>query len=132
VLGLLTDRLAHANRDQQKAILFNLWRFHGRKSEVAAIYRRFLDHPDSELRYDALELLAAVAEPDEMQKDRCHALADANRPVRLLALKGLVENPGRLPAAAIDRLEKLQRDPDPAVRAAAVALCRRPEPVPRR
>jgi hypothetical protein len=51
--------------------------------------------------------------------------------VRLLALKGLAENTGALPAAAVARLEELQRDPDPAVRAAALALRRRPEPDPR-
>ena len=128
VLGLLADRLEHAGLDQQKSILFNLWRFHGRRREVAAIYRRFLDHPDAELRHDALELMAAAAEPDALQQARCHALGDASSHVRLLALKGLAESPDRLPAAAVERLEALKRDPDPAVRAAAAAL--RPPPAP--
>lgn len=131
VLSLLEDRLIHAQREQQKTILFNLWRFDARRRQVGAIYRRFLDHPDAELRHDALELLALVAEPDLLQNARCHALGDASARVRLLALKGLAENTGALPAAAVARLEELQRDPDPAVRAAALALRRRPEPDPR-
>ncbi|MFO7497136.1 MAG: HEAT repeat domain-containing protein [Desulfobacterales bacterium] len=125
VLCLLEDRLTHGRREQQKAILFNLWRFDARRRQVGAIYRRFLDHPDAELRYDALELLATMAEPDLLQNARCHALGDASARVRLLALRGLAENTGRLPAAAVARLADLQRDPDPAVRATALALRRR-------
>lgn len=121
-LKLLEDRLNHGPPAQQKTILFNLWRFDARRRQVAAIYRRFLDHPEAELRHDALELLAAVAEPELLIDARCHALEDASARVRLLALGGLAETAGRLPATAIARLQDLQRDPDPAVRAAAFAF----------
>ena len=121
-LGLLEDRLTHGPPAQQKTILFNLWRFDARREQVAAIYRRFLDHPEAELRHDALELLASVAEPGLLQDARCHALNDASARVRLLALQGLAQTPGRLPATAVARLGDLQRDPHPAVRTAALGL----------
>ncbi|MGD8541238.1 MAG: HEAT repeat domain-containing protein [Desulfobacteraceae bacterium] len=130
-LKLLEDRLTHGPPAQQKTILFNLWRFEARRGQVAAIYRRFLDHSEAELRHDALELLAAVAEPELLQDARCHALGDASARVRLLALTGLAQTPGRLPPEAIARLKDLQRDPHPAVRAAALALERRSRGAPR-
>jgi HEAT repeat protein len=131
VLKLLEDRLTHGPRAQQKTILFNLWRFEARRGQVAAIYRRFLDHSEPELRHDALELLATVAEPELLQDARCHALGDASARVRLLALTGLAQTPGRLPPRATARLKELQRDPHPAVRAAALALDRRSQGAPR-
>ncbi len=130
-LKLLEDRLSHGPPAQQKTILFNLWRFEARRGQVAAIYRRFLDHSEAELRHDALELLASVAEPELLQDARCHALGDASARVRLLALTGLAQTPGRLPPRAIARLKDLQRDPHPAVRAAALALDRRSQGAPR-
>ncbi|MCP4689130.1 MAG: HEAT repeat domain-containing protein, partial [Desulfobacterales bacterium] len=43
LLHLLLERLEDGPLEQKRCILFNLWRFHTRKEEAAAVYARFLE-----------------------------------------------------------------------------------------
>lgn len=127
---LLIERLAHGSHDQQRTILYNLYRFSSRKKEVVEIYLRYLRHPDGDLRYDALAVFDAVADPRDHLQAYGNCLQDREARIRELALVRL----GRVDALALAGLQPLVRslvqDPQPQVRQAAIKLLRHMEPMP--
>ncbi len=91
LMGLLADRIEKGSFEQQRAILFNLWRFRDRQEEVAAIYRRVLEEGDPALRRDVLALLGQLGQrPENIALYRAF-LEDENPGVRALALERLFE-----------------------------------------
>lgn len=94
ILHLLVDRLEHGPMQQKRIILFNLWRFSSKKEEVTEIYRKYLDHESSELRFDALVCLGRVTDVRQYVEIYRKCLKDKEERVRELALKRLTEEGG--------------------------------------
>jgi HEAT repeat protein len=94
ILHLLVDRLEHGPMQQKRIILFNLWRFSSKKEEVTEIYRKYLDHESSELRFDALVCLGRVTDVRQYVKIYRKCLRDKDERVRELALKRLADEGG--------------------------------------
>jgi len=120
ILNLLLERLAHGPLDQQRTILYNLWRFYSRRDEVVAVYRQYLEHPDEDLRFDALLLLGPVAGVEECLAVYRRCLFDRSPRIRRLALESLLAlTAAQLEGIRLD-IEKLLSDPDREVKRLAV------------
>lgn len=89
--NLLLDRLKHSGIEQQRAILFNLWRFSGKESDAASVYARYLVHKNPDLRFNALVLLSLVANVRDYLDLYKRCLKDKDSRIRRLAIKGLGE-----------------------------------------
>jgi HEAT repeat protein len=127
ILDLLLDRLTHGSVDQQRTILFNLWRFYSRREQVLAVYRDYLGHPDPGLRLDALVLMSTVSETADEVVHYLELLQDDQERIRELALERLEDlPPGRL-AAVVEHVRPLLSDPSAKVRQTAVRLLARVE-----
>ena len=127
ILDLLFDRLTHGSVDQQRAILFNLWRFYNRREQVLAVYRDYLRHPDPALRLDALVLLGTVGETVEEVDRYLELLQDGQERIRELALERLEELPPERLATIAELVRPLLSDPSAKVQQAAVRLLARVE-----
>lgn len=127
IIDLLFDRLVHGSLDQQRAILFNLWRFYSHRGQVLAVYRDYLRHRDPALRLDALVLLGTVSETvDEVERYR-ELLQDDQERIRQLALERLEDLPPAQLATVAEHVRPLLADPSAKVRQAAVRLLARVE-----
>jgi HEAT repeat protein len=116
ILNLLIERLDNGPLDQKRSILYNLWRFYSRQDEVIDVYVKYLDHPDEELRYDALVLLGPVVATEALLETYGRCLHDPNPRVRRLALKRLADVDVRRLTALRNAFEELLNDPDPEVK----------------
>ncbi len=120
--SLLTQRLQHGSKEQQRSILYNLGHFPSRQGEVARICKTYLQHQDADLRYDALVVFNGVADSlrNLDQYERC--IDDADARIRELALTRLVHLPRQhlLPLAA--KIRSRVQDPSVRVRQAATRL----------
>lgn len=125
VVNLFSERLDHAALEQQRCILFNLWRFSARKEKVASIYRDFLNHRDEELRFEALALLGSISAPGEHLEDVSRCLKDGAPRIRALALRFLERLPDDLPEWIREAVAEMRTDPDPAVREAVARIIHR-------
>src|SRR5438445_13844790 len=60
ILDLLLDRLEHGPLEQKRTILFNLWRFDSKGERVKEVYLKYLEHENSDIRFDALVCLGPI------------------------------------------------------------------------
>src|SRR5438093_6166519 len=60
ILDLLLDRLNHGPFEQKRIILFNLWRFDSKGERVKEIYLNYLEHENSDIRFNALACLGPL------------------------------------------------------------------------
>jgi HEAT repeat protein len=91
VLGLLVDRLERGSIEQQRSILFNLWRFYSKQEQAAEVYLRYLEHEDADLRFEALALLGQLTNVADHVDAIRPLLRDGQQRVRRLALRTLAE-----------------------------------------
>jgi HEAT repeat protein len=120
ILDLLLDRLNHASLEQRRSILYNLWRFSDRRETVTGVYLRILDHPEDELRADALVLLGMIGGMKRHLPAYRKFLKDADARIRELAYKELVGlKPQELVALRSD-IEAGLADPEAKVKRAAL------------
>ncbi len=122
IVGLFRDRFKNGPLEQKKAILYNLWRFSGKKKEVVAFYRSVLNHRFAELREDALHLLGLVCTPGELA-EICPVLFNDPEPaIRAEALRMLKDFSPATGGRIIDRVRAMVNDPVEDVRRAAAAV----------
>ncbi len=122
VFKLLARRLDHGSKDQQRSILYNLWRFPSQRQEVVHIYSRYLQHPDADLRFDALAGLDAAGDPVEVLPLYQHCFQDPEARIRELALVRLAALDQRYLKEIASMVRPLVQDPVPTVRQAAIKL----------
>jgi HEAT repeat protein len=123
ILDLLLDRLEHGPIEQQRAILFNLWRFYSNREKVTEVYLEYLKHDDAEHRFDALVCLGRISEVRDHLDLYRKCLKDKDSRIRELALNRLAEEAG---ASALKTLraqvEALLNDPNMKVKKAALKI----------
>jgi HEAT repeat protein len=125
IFELLRDRLAHGSVEQQRTILFNLWRFYSRREEVLSVYHGYLCHTDPSLRLDALVLLSTVSETADEMESYLALLQDGEERIRELVLERLEELPPEEIGPIAERIRPLLDDASAKVRQAAVRLLAR-------
>jgi len=127
---ILTERLAHGSQDQQRTILYNLYRFASRQKEIVDIYILYLQHPQGDLRYDALAVFDVVADTRDHLDVYAKCLQDSEARIRELALVRLGMVDAQALAGLKPQVRSLLKDPLPQVRQAAIKLLRHMEPLP--
>jgi HEAT repeat protein len=127
IFNLMLERLQHGSPEQQRSILYNLWRFYTRQQEVEAVYLQYLQHQDADFRLDALVLLGLVAPPEKHLTIYRKCLQDHHPRIRALALK-------QISVAGLERLAGLKEeiramlsDPDMEVKQAAIKILKKCE-----
>jgi HEAT repeat protein len=122
ILNLLLERLTHGPHEQKRSILYNLWRFYSKREAVIGVYQHYLKTEDDELRFDALVLLASMAEPAEFLDIYRNCLKDRDPRIREQALREMEAfDPSRL-ASLEEEIRPLLKDVEPKVRQAAVEV----------
>lgn len=125
IIGLMLERLEHGPLEQKRSILFNLWRFYSKRDEVVSIYLKYLDHENSDLRFDALVLLSSVTDASEHVKVFRNCLRDHDSRVRTLALKDLCEISREVLLGFKDEIEGMLSDPDMKVKQEAIKILKK-------
>ncbi|MEJ2037907.1 MAG: HEAT repeat domain-containing protein [Desulfosarcinaceae bacterium] len=122
LFDLLVERLQNGTREQKRSILYNLYRFTARKSEVIRIYKSYILGCDHSLAYDALAIFETIADPISNLVIYRQCLKNADPRLRELSLARLLAT--RSPRLAIlePDVGPLIKDPDPRVRQAAIRL----------
>jgi HEAT repeat protein len=121
VLDLLLDRLNNGPVEQQRVILFNLWRFHFNREKVTAVYLKYLEHENPDLRFDALVCLGPITQVRDHLDGYRKCLSDKDGRIRELALKRLAEEASAsVPESLRAEIQALFDDPDMKVKRAAV------------
>ncbi len=122
ILNLMLERLEHGALEQKRCILFNLWRFYSKREEVIAVYLKYLDHENADLRFDALVLLGIVSDIKTHFKIYQKCLTDISPRVRCLALKKMGEAEQEELSCLKDDIRKMLLDPDAKVKHEAVKV----------
>jgi len=125
IIGLMLERLEHGPLEQKRSILFNLWRFYSKRDEVVSIYLKYLDHENSDLRFDALVLLSSVTDASEHVNIFRNCLRDQDSRVRALALKDLYEISREVLLGFKDEIEGMLSDPDMKVKQEAIKILKK-------
>ena len=125
IIGLMLERLEHGPLEQKRSILFNLWRFYSKRDEVVSIYLKYLDHENSDLRFDSLVLLSLVNDVSEHVKVFRNCLRDQDSRVRALALKKLCEISREALLGLKDEIEGMLSDPDMKVKQEAIKILKK-------
>jgi HEAT repeat protein len=119
IFTLLENRLEHGPIELKRCILFNLWHLKSKKTQVVSAYLKFLEHEDSDLRYDSLLLLRSVMSPSDCLDCYQKCLSDQEPRIKLLALERLAEINGRDLIRLKKKIKTLISDPNRDVQAAA-------------
>jgi HEAT repeat protein len=119
VLDLLLDRLNNGPVQQKRVILFNLWRFHFNREKVTAVYLKFLEHENPDLRFDALVCLGPITQVRDHLDVYRKCLSDPDARIRELALKRLGEEAGEVTQSLRAEIQPLLNDPDMKIKRAA-------------
>ena len=122
LFSVLTDRLKESSKEQQRTILYNLGQFTSRYGEIIQICKRYLDHSDGDLRYDALVVLNSVADPNESLPLIAHCLQDADARIRERALMSLMAVKRQHLTEMETSVRELLGDTSGRVRRAAIQL----------
>lgn len=125
ILTLLLERLEHGPLEQKRSILFNLWRFYSKQKEVVSVYLRYLGHENSDLRFDALVLLASVTETGQYIHTYRKCLSDEDPRIRTLALKELNEVNREDLLGFKEDIRDMLSDPSMEVKQAALRIVRK-------
>jgi HEAT repeat protein len=121
VLDLLLDRLNNGRVEQKRVILFNLWRFHFNREKVTAVYLKYLEHENPDLRFDALVCLGPITQVQDYIDVYRKCLRDKDGRIRELVLKRLAEEgSASVPESLRAEIQALFDDPDMKVKRAAV------------
>lgn len=127
IFNLMLERLQHGPLEQQRSILYNLWRFYTRQQEVEAVYLQYLQHQDADFRLDALVLLGLVTPPEKHLTIYRKCLQDNHPRIRALALKQIsVAGLERL-AGLKEEIKAMLSDPDMEVKQAAIKILKKCE-----
>lgn len=127
IFNLMLERLQHGPLEQQRSILYNLWRFYTRQREVEAVYLQYLQHKDANFRLDALVLLGLITPPEKHLAIYRKCLQDHNPRIRALALKQIsVAGLERL-AGLKEEIKAMLSDPDMEVKQAAIKILKKCE-----
>lgn len=127
IFNLMLERLQHGPLEQQRSILYNLWRFYTRQREVEAVYLQYLEHQDADFRLDALVLLGLVTPPEKHLTIYRKCLQDNHPRIRALALKQIsVAGLERL-AGLKEEIKAMLSDPDMEVKQAAIKILKKCE-----
>jgi HEAT repeat protein len=118
----LAGRLKHGAKEQQRAILYHLSCFTRRRAEIAAICAEFLNHPDADLRYDALVVLDTVSRTQKPLEIYLGCLQDNDPRIREQALVLLTQADKQCLKALQPHLQSMLLDPSTSMRQAAVRL----------
>lgn len=125
IFGLLLERFEHADLEQRRSILYNLWRFGARRAEAAKVYLRCIDRKQDELRFDALVLLGLVSRAQDHLAVYRKCMSDTDPRIRELAFRELA-------ALAPLELERFRNeikagltDPEMVVKRAAIAIMKK-------
>jgi hypothetical protein len=120
------DRLEHGPQQQKRVILLNLWRFSSKKDEVEKIYRKYLEHEDADLRFNALVCSRPIANVRQDLEVYRKCLKDSDERIRELALKRLAEEAGGAILQSLRaEVRALLNDPAIKVKKAAVKALKR-------
>lgn len=122
IVAPFIERLQTAPLAQQKVILYNMERFAGADSRVAATYLNYLSHPKAELRLDALSLLGRVSSISEHMAGYAGCLGDVDPAVRSMALDHLYHQAPETISALAPQIEILASDPYEEIRKRARTL----------
>jgi HEAT repeat protein len=122
ILDMLLERLEHGSWEQKRAILFNLWRFYSRQEEVVAVYLKYLEHEDPELRFDALVLLGQVSEVREPLPIYRKCLTDTDERIRELALKRVAREGSDYLVELKEEISALVESPKMEIKRTAIEL----------
>ncbi len=125
ILGLMLERLEHSALEQKRCILFNLWRFPSKQDEVTAVYLKYLNHENSDLRLDALTLLRIMSDNVKLMPIYRKCLQDSNSRVRCLALKNIGEAESIEVVGLEDEITKMLSDPDMEVKKEALKVLKK-------
>ncbi|MBL7178815.1 MAG: HEAT repeat domain-containing protein [Pseudomonadota bacterium] len=129
IFNLMLERLQHGPLEQQRCILYNLWRFYGKHREVEAVYSQYLKHRDADLRLDALVLLGLIARPETHLAAYLKCLKDSNPRIRAMALKQIGVAGLEKLAGLKDEIKAMLSDSDMEVKQAAIKILKKCEPV---
>jgi HEAT repeat protein len=123
VLKLLLERLDHGSKEQQHAILLNLWRFGRKQKEVVDTYLKFLGHAEADLRFDALACLGLLAKARDHLDDYRKCLKDLDARIRRLAVTKLAETAAEVARREFaTEIEPLLNDSDMETKRAALKI----------
>ncbi len=125
IFGLLVERLEHADLEQRRSIIYNLWRFAAKHLEAATVYLRSIDSEEDELRFDALVLLGLISNIRDHLAVYRKCMKDNDAKIRELALRELAAlSPSEL-APLRGEIEAGLNDPDMAVKRAAIEILKK-------
>lgn len=119
IFPFLVERLEYAPVDQKKVILYNLASFTDYHDQLIAIYNKYMDHEDHELRCDALAVMGSIAASEVFMAAIQRGLKDPHRQVKTLCLENLIDFSIDELSSIYSEIVALTTDPEPAVRQAA-------------
>ena len=122
IFGLLLERLDHAELEQRRSILYNLWRFGAKRTETANVYLRCIARKNDELRFDALVLLGLVSNVRDHLAVYRQCMTDTEPRIRELAFRELAVLPSRELEPLRDKIEAGLKDPEMIVKRAAIEI----------
>lgn len=117
VVTILKDQLKSASKEKTMTILFNLWRFEGRRKEIIPIYLKYVQGKDLDLRFHALLLLGYIADVEEHLDVYSGLIQDRDKRVRRIVAEKLGES-GKKEVKTL--LSRMVDDEDMEVKRAAV------------
>ena len=125
ILSLMLERLEHGPLEQKRCILLNLWRFYSKRDKVVSIYLKYLDHEETDLRFDALVLFSLVTETSEHIPVYRKCLRDKDHRIRALSLKQLSEVGSEDLLELKEEIQQMLSDPDMEVKKGAMEILKR-------
>ncbi len=125
ILSLMLERLEHGPLEQKRCILLNLWRFYSKRDKVVSIYLKYLNHEETDLRFDALVLFSLVTETSEHIPVYRKCLRDKDHRIRALSLKQLSEVSSEDLLGLKEEIQQMLSDPDMEVKKGAMKILKR-------
>jgi HEAT repeat protein len=122
IFGLLLERFDHADLEQRRSILYNLWRFGAKHAETAKVYLRCIARKDDELRFDALVLLGLVSNVRDHLTVYRKCMSDTEPRIRELAFRELAVLAPRELEPFRGEIEAGLNDPEMIVKRAAIEI----------
>lgn len=128
IFTVLTQRLQQCAKEQQRTILYNLGHFTARHHEITQICKTFLQHPDADLRYDALVVLHTVSNPADNLDIYRRSLKDKDAHIRQLALDHLTGLESDILISVEGAIRDVLKDDCASVYQAAIRLLHQMQP----
>lgn len=125
ILSLMLERLEHGPLEQKRCILLNLWRFYSKRDKVVSIYLKYLNHEETDLRFDALVLFSLVTETSEHIPVYRKCLGDKDHRIRALSLKQLCEVSSEDLLGLKEEIQQMLSDPDMEVKKGAMEILKK-------